>query len=147
MATQVAVDDAKRVTEWIRSEASALNTRVTVSENAVRDGDWLHVPVSIDEDLDAYGRASRLQQIEDAWDPQLFDGINLLLVPAKISEPSKDDFYAKIGDLMRRQDTLLEKIEHDGMNASTVDRLRSMRQEWHNALDEMGKAYHQSGLP
>jgi hypothetical protein len=89
MAYQVDTELADRVLDWIRDHAKHHATTVEVHRGGVvRDGDWFHVPTSVRHPGDAYDRAQLLQAIEDEWDPAAFEGVRLLLVPAKASEPS-----------------------------------------------------------
>jgi hypothetical protein len=47
------------------------------------DNGWLYIPVYIEGDLDAYDKASRLQDLEDAWNDQVpKPDRKLLLIPA-----------------------------------------------------------------
>ena len=142
MANQSDLELSEKVDDWIRQQARNLNISIiTYPGSVVRDGNWIHVPVTVRVGGDAYERASLLQQIEDAWDATKFDGVHLLLVPARPSEPSQEELYKKVGDLMKRQHILLERIDEEGGDAITVERFQSIRREWEETLEEMGRLY------
>lgn len=132
-----------RAVNWINDQARKLNIAVTIyPESIVLDGNWLRVPVTVNQGGDAYDRATWLQSIEDEWDTKTLNGLKLLLVPAKSSEPSKTDLYASVAELLKRQHLLLDRIDEEGADAAaTVQRFQSIRQEWEETLQEMDKLY------
>lgn len=74
----------EEVYEWLRKEAGARQITATVhSSSAKEEGGWLYVPVYVPGDLDAYDKASLLQELEDAWNHQEPEpDWQLLLIPA-----------------------------------------------------------------
>ena len=142
MANNVNTESTEQVLDWIRTQARSLSIPITTYPNSlVRDGNWMHVPVTVDKDGDAYERASLLQQIEDAWDASKFGGVQLLLVPARPSALSKEDLYEMVGDLMKKQHVLLDQIDKEGADSITIERFNLIRREWEETLEEMGRLY------
>jgi hypothetical protein len=142
MASQLNQDQSKQIAEWIDEQAQKLKVSVTTyPDSIVRDNNWIHAPVTVNEGGDAYDRATWLQRIEDEWDPKTFDGYDLLLVPAKPSEPSTTNLYAHVGELMKRQHLLLERIDKDGEDSNEVERFQTIRREWEETLKEMEELY------
>ena len=114
MVSDVDVGLANEVVDWIKVQAQVKNIKVTAyASGIVRNGAWLHVPVAVDQEGDAYERATCLQQIEDEWSSADHDGVELLLVPAKSVERSKGQLYAELADLEKRQRQILELIGED----------------------------------
>jgi hypothetical protein len=72
------------VREWLEQELKEHNSEGTVYiARAQRQNGWLHVPVYVGGEGDAYDKASLLQDIEDAWnDQEPRHEFQLLLVPA-----------------------------------------------------------------
>lgn len=142
MINQLDIELAARVLDWIKDRAFKHGVDVTVyEEGVVRDGNWLHVPVTIHRDGDAYDRARLLQAIEDEWEPNAFGGIQLLLVPTKASEPTKLDWYTQFAELMQRQHVLLDRMGEDGIDDPNSERFMSIRSEWASLLQEMERVY------
>src|SRR5581483_4629045 len=59
------------VYDWLRAEAEARHIKARIYTHlAKQEGKFLHLPVFIEGDLDAYEFASRLQDLESAWNDQ-----------------------------------------------------------------------------
>jgi hypothetical protein len=59
-------EDRERALDWLEHQAGALG--YTVYWNLVQATEpWLYVPVSVNNDKDAYDKAAALQKLEDAW--------------------------------------------------------------------------------
>lgn len=73
-----------QVEEWLQKEAEHLKIRAQFHmELLKRDNGWLYIPVFIADDMDAYAKASLLQDLEDAWnDQEPVPDTQLLLIPA-----------------------------------------------------------------
>lgn len=59
------------VYDWLRAEAEARHINANIYTHLARqEGKFLHLPVFIEGALDAYEFASRLQDLESAWNDQ-----------------------------------------------------------------------------
>ena len=70
--------------EWLEREAKKRRIHALFHKELARqDNGFLSIPVYIQDVLDAYDKASRLQELEDAWNNQEPEpSYQLLLVPA-----------------------------------------------------------------
>ena len=131
---------AKRVVDWIVETARTLNISVdVVSDGMEQNGGWINVPVAVTSDGDAYDRASWLQSIEDLWEPEQFGGLRLFLMPARTSEPAKQDFYEGLGNLMNRQHVLLDRMGDLSVTERDKEPFQVIQREWEETLIEMGR--------
>lgn len=142
MPSHVDSELAKSVAGWVTQQAQTLNISVEAFPDGVsQEGDWLSVPVAVRQGEDAYERASLLQQIEDAWEPNNHNGLQLLLVPAKAVKQTLNDDYARVGELMARQNQIFDRIGEMGSVTEDAERFQTVRQEWEETLREMERLY------
>ncbi|MGO8671622.1 MAG: hypothetical protein ACLQVD_09695 [Capsulimonadaceae bacterium] len=133
--------DVDRVADWIEQTARQLNIDVTVNPNgAILHGNWLTVPVAVNEDGDAFDRATYLQEIEDKWDDlepfQLY--LDLVKRPRAANDTSDID---RLHALLSRQRVLLDGMDLNGIDRDSAERLAAVRQEWENTLLDMERLY------
>ena len=69
MATELpAQESAKEIFDWLNAQAAAQTSEVKLHTDwAEEDGRFLIIPARVTGDLDAYDKASILQEIEDSW--------------------------------------------------------------------------------
>jgi|HubBroStandDraft_4_1064222.scaffolds.fasta_scaffold468687_2 hypothetical protein len=74
----------EEVHNWLQKAADNRHIHARFHMDLVRpDNGWLYIPVYIEDQMDAYAKASALQDLEDAWNDQdPAPGTQLLLIPA-----------------------------------------------------------------
>jgi hypothetical protein len=139
MPTDVDPKQAGFVRDWIDKRAAAVGHVVTVyPEGATFEHGWLHVPVSVDDDRDAYDHAQVLEQIENDWNSNPpIDDLLVFLVPAKRSETLKEDLYHSVSVLLTRQKELLGKLAKSSQIDNGADKLLEFQQELESNLRQL----------
>ena len=148
MASQLVSEKSAEVLDWVTEQAAMRNIAITTYPGAVKqDGNWLHVPVTVNQPGDAYDRATWLQQIEDDWDSGEHGGLELLLVPAKSAGIRLGDRYAQAFETLERGRKELDRIVEDGkeLDPSSVQRYLALRKDLDKTLDEIARKFPASG--
>lgn len=132
---------AQEAANWIDDTAQRMNILVHVySDGVSQDGNWLSVPVGINQPGDAYEKAVLLQQIEDAWDAANHSNINLLLVPAR-SQLFNEEAITRFNYLTARLQQILNRTEEEGRDTLDAERFQAIRQEWEETMREVDSLF------
>ncbi len=132
---------AQEAANWIEDTAQRMSILVHVySDGISQDGNWLSVPVGINQLSDAYKNAVLLQQIEDAWDAASHDNMNLLLVPAR-SQMFNEDTIKRFDYLAARLQQILNRTEEEGRDTLDAERHQAIRQEWEETMREVDSLF------
>jgi hypothetical protein len=101
--TAAPMNSQQEIYEWLHVQAEKLGLRVSLlTEKAMLVSGWLYLPVRIENFVDAYDNALKLQQLEDTWndrDPQ--PDLPLFLIPAK--DPLRKAAYERVVQAMQRK--------------------------------------------
>lgn len=141
-APQVRQHIFAQVDGWIKDTARRLDIAVTVYPDGMsRNGNWLSVPVAINQPGNAYQHAVLLQKIEDEWDENSHNDFNLLLTPAHAEQPSNVDTIKRFNDLTARQQQILNRLAEEGANSIEAERFQAIRQEWEETMREVDSLF------
>ena len=103
MPTPLTIQSREEVYRWLREQAKKLGLNVTLlPDDARMEGHWLYLPVYIENVVDSYDNALKLQKLEDTWnDQEPAQEFHVFLVPAK--NPLRQAAMERVSNALQRK--------------------------------------------
>lgn len=140
MSTMLLTHSHQEVYDWLHSQAEKLGLHISLlTDEAKLQSGWLYLPVHIEDVVDAYDNALKLQQLEDTWnDREPQPEPPLFLVPAK--DPLRQAAWERVTNALQRK---MKAVDAFG-NATSREEQEKAAAEFQSAKraeEEVHQAY------